>query len=268
MSLGRPKECYQARLKALDLFNQTIEKSPLNASAWLSKAEILVYMGQNDEALKAYDKVIELEPGEYGVMNRKAEFLSAILGRYNESVEAYNRAIERIPANDTLNLGGMWGGKGSALYMAGRSEEALEAFSRAADLYPTDIYNWRMKGDIASELGRHNESLAAYDQVIKLDPKNVQAWSSKASELAEAKRYNESLEAYNELLQIDLTSGTAWMAKGDVLESMGNHKEALGSYQKAEESSSEAVKRDSNDTSAWRWKMARPWLNWAGTMKP
>ena len=41
------------------------------------------------------------------------------------------------------------------------------------------------------------------------------------------------------------------MAKGDVLEIMGNHEEALGSYQKAEEISSEAVKRDSNDTSAW-----------------
>ena len=46
----RRKECYQARLKALDLFNQTIETSLLNASAWLSKAETPVHMGQNDEA--------------------------------------------------------------------------------------------------------------------------------------------------------------------------------------------------------------------------
>ncbi len=122
MSLGRPGEGYQARLKALDLFNQTIEKDTLNASAWLSKAEILAFMGQNEEALKAYDKVIELEPGEYGVMNRKAEFLT-ILGRHNESIVAYDQAIERIPANDTLALGWMWGGKGSALYAAGRSEE-------------------------------------------------------------------------------------------------------------------------------------------------
>ncbi|MFZ2536175.1 tetratricopeptide repeat protein, partial [Methanothrix sp.] len=73
MSLGRPDECRQARLKALDLFNQTIERDPKNARAWLSKAEILAYMGQNDEALKAYDMVIDLEPEEYGVMNRKAE---------------------------------------------------------------------------------------------------------------------------------------------------------------------------------------------------
>ena len=160
-------------------------------------------MGQNEEALKAYDRAIDLEPEEYGVINRKAEFLSAILGRHNESVEVYDQAIERIPANDTLTLGWTWSGKGSALYMAGRSEEALVAFSKAADLHSSDIYNWRMLGDIASELGRINESLAAYDQVIKLDPKNIQAWSSKASELAEVKRYNESLEAYDELLQID-----------------------------------------------------------------
>jgi len=83
MSLGRPEESYQARLKALDLFNQTIEKDPENASAWLSKAEILAFTGQSDEALKAYDEVIELEPEEYGVMNRKAEFLSIWEGTTN-----------------------------------------------------------------------------------------------------------------------------------------------------------------------------------------
>ncbi len=38
-------------------------------------------MGQNEVALKAYDMAIDLEPEEYGVMNRKAEFLS-ILGRH------------------------------------------------------------------------------------------------------------------------------------------------------------------------------------------
>ncbi len=84
-----------------------------------------------------------------------------------------------------------------------------------------------------------------------MDPKNVQAWSSKASELAEVMRYNESLDAYNKLVQIDPTSGTAWMAKGDILESMGNHEDALDSYREAEKISSEAAKKDSNDTSAW-----------------
>jgi len=266
MSLGRPEESYQARLKALDLFNQTIEKDPENASAWLSKAEILAFTGQSDEALKAYDEVIELEPEEYGVMNRKAEFLS-ILGRHNESVVAYDQAMERIPANDTLTLGWTWSGKGSALYFAGRNEEALEAFSRAADLHSSDIYNLRMLGDIASELGRINQSLAAYDQVIKLDPKNIQALSSKAWKLAQAKRYNESLDAYNKLLQMDPTSGTAWMAKGDILESMGKHDDALDSYREAEKISSEAAKGIPM-TQAPGWKMARPWSNWAGTMKP
>jgi tetratricopeptide (TPR) repeat protein len=41
------------------------------------------------------------------------------------------------------------------------------------------------------------------------------------------------------------------MAKGDVLESMGNHEDALFSYREAEKISSEVVKKDSNDTSAW-----------------
>lgn len=248
-SLGMQEEGYRSRIIALELLNDTLEADPENASAWLSKAEILVFLGQDDEALKAYNKVIELRPDEYGVMQRIGESLSA-MGRHNESVKAYDRAIEKIPANDTIELGRAWSGKGYALWISGRNEEALDAFSNASNLNPGEIFNWIKVGDLAFELGRNDESLEAYDHILRQDPKNVQALSSKASILSEMERYNESLEAYDELLQVE-SSASAWISRGEVLEDMCRCEDASASYQRAEEVSSAALRSDANDTSAW-----------------
>jgi len=48
--------------KSIEILNQTIEANPGNAEAWLSKAQALDSLGRSDEAIKAYDKVIELNP--------------------------------------------------------------------------------------------------------------------------------------------------------------------------------------------------------------
>ena len=55
--------------------------------------------------------------------------------RYNESLEAYDKAIELIPENNTEDLAQSWLSKGLALNKTGRQEEARTAFQKSLEFY-------------------------------------------------------------------------------------------------------------------------------------
>ena len=52
-------------------------------------------------------------------------------GRYEESVQTFDKAIDIDPVFDPP-----WNGKGEALYHLGRFEDALQSLNRALDLEP------------------------------------------------------------------------------------------------------------------------------------
>ena len=52
----------------------------------------------------------------------------------------------------------------------GRYEEALEAYDRAIELQPDYALIWWYKGVVLNELGRYEEALESYDRIIELKP--------------------------------------------------------------------------------------------------
>ena len=60
--------------------------------------------------------------------------------------------------------------KGVAFFRLGRYEEALEAFDRAIELQPDYALTWWYKGVVLNELGRYEKALEACDRVIELQP--------------------------------------------------------------------------------------------------
>ena len=47
---------------ALKLFNKAIDLNPKEPSYWSAKADVLAKLGNNTESLKAYDQAIALNP--------------------------------------------------------------------------------------------------------------------------------------------------------------------------------------------------------------
>ncbi len=87
------------------------------------------------------------------------------LGRYEEAVEACDRAIELQPDGALA-----WKNKGVAFFRLRRYEEALEACDRAIELQPDYASAWKNKGVVLNELGRYEKALEACDRVIELQP--------------------------------------------------------------------------------------------------
>ena len=95
---------------------------------WNDKGNVLVDQGKYDEAIKAYDKAIEINPQLAEVWNNKGLALYH-QGKYSEAIQAYDRAIEINP-----QLAEAWYNKGNALKLLGRTTEADAAFAKAGEL--------------------------------------------------------------------------------------------------------------------------------------
>jgi len=56
-----------------------------------------------------------------------------------------------------------WNNKGVDLFIAGRFEEALQAYDKATELDPQNEYAWHNKGNTLAYMGRYEEALQAYN---------------------------------------------------------------------------------------------------------
>lgn len=154
---------------ALKAFDRTIELDPKNSDAWGCKGSVLHLVGRTSEAIKAYDRAIELNPNDSELWTYKGVILKNF-GRTDEALRAFDRAIELDPKNSRA-----WEGKGMALDYMGRTDDALKSFDRAIELNPKNSGLWLNRGDTLSHMCRKDNAIVAYKRAIELDPKNSRA---------------------------------------------------------------------------------------------
>lgn len=133
------------------------------------------------------------------------------LGRYNDSLVAYDQAI-KINPNFTL----AWLNRGSALYNLGRYDDSLASCDQAIKIDPNFTSAWYNRGFMLDKIGRYNDSLASYDIVIK------------KSAYIGPPRYVESLTPGDHIVFTDLYNN-----RGVVLTKLGRYDEAIASYNKS-----------------------------------
>jgi len=83
-------------------------------------------MGRYEEAIKCYDKAIQINPDDAGGWYGKGLALKQ-MGRYDEAVNCYDKAIQITPHIPS----GAWYNRGLALYQLKRYKEAKECFKKS-----------------------------------------------------------------------------------------------------------------------------------------
>lgn len=255
-------------------FGRATDLNPKYAEAWHHMGKALdsrAYRLQGQEriktfedAIKAYDKAIKINPKYGDTWKDKGYSLSSLatfnknLSEYNESLNAFDRAIELIPANDTRNLALAWDGRantlvglGNALNDSGKLDEArgklgdaINDYSKAIELDRnfTGLEARLNSAGLLADLGRYSESLAAYDNAIETKPNFPPANNSmyvaiilagKGDVLEKIGRHDEALKAYDNSLKLFPENAAAWNGKGNALNSTGGYNDAIAAYDKA-----------------------------------
>ena len=206
---------------------------------WLNIAYGLSANGSYEEAIQAYDKVLEIDPSNYTALINKGHALQyRALDSYNRALEITNEILEENP-DDAL----AWQGKGAALSGLNRQGEDDQAYVKAVEVLnqtlennPSDGEAWFLKGENYANMHDAEAALAAYEKVIELNytPRIKVAWLTKAILLAELQRCDEALQASNMAIELSPNSASAWSTKGYVLNELGRHAEADEAFARAE----------------------------------
>lgn len=273
--LGRDDEATRSFEKSVEILNQSIDENPKDAEAWWLKADNLDILGQSQSALEAYDKVIELNSSKaIGAWIRKSDILLGQMGRYDESVRAFDKATDLMAVNSnatTLSHAffseengsstvlNTWTSRGRILRVSfGRYNYSAQDYDRFLKVDSDYIKTFASKrGTITPQgklLGKYNNSLYSWEPNAEQYARPQPKWNTLGFQLkwGHALQYDEgatevAAQVYDRAIQIDSNSSEAWTGKGVALLAQGKNGEALSVLDKA-------LELDPENADAWSYK--------------
>jgi tetratricopeptide (TPR) repeat protein len=160
-----------------------------------SKAEILKVQGRLQDALDAYDAVINAHPQDAVAQNGRAEVLKA-QGRLHEALGAYETVINAHPQDVVAQTG-----RAEVLKAQGRLQDAIDAYDAVVKAHPQNAVAQNGRAEVLKAQGKLQVALDAYDAVIKAHPQNAVAQNGRAEVLKSQGRLQEALAAYDAVIR-------------------------------------------------------------------
>ena len=108
-----------------------------------------------------------------------------LAGRNDEAANAYQQAVTLKP-----DVAGYYNNLGNVLAKGGKIEEAKAAYMKSAELDPVNAAQaWRNFGIVLYNAGRMKEAVEPLKKATELDPKSAQAWYLLAATLVGAMEF-------------------------------------------------------------------------------
>jgi tetratricopeptide (TPR) repeat protein len=142
----------------------------------------------------------------------------------NQAVAEFQEAQKAAPEKDP-NIHLFWARMGEAYDLAGRNDEAINAYQQAVAAKPDNAgYNNNL-GNVLARAGKIDEARAAYSKSAELDPANAGlAWRNFGISLYQAGRMQEAVEPLQKATQVDPKNAQGWYLLGACLVASADYK--------------------------------------------
>lgn len=188
---------------------------------------IMASLGRHDEAIRLYDKAIELAPDFFEAYNNRGIALNDH-GRSEEALQSFDMAIRLHADNLEAYLN-----RSIALRRLRRLDEALASADRSVKLGPKCAEAYNARGNTLLDLGRVDDALAEFDMATGLKPGLAEAHVNRANALTMLKRPDEALASYERAIAMAPAQINAHNNRGSLLRRMKRLDEALASHRRA-----------------------------------
>jgi tetratricopeptide (TPR) repeat protein len=202
-----------------------------SASIVIRSALSLEQQGQTEQAIAAWQAVIEAQPGNAQAFAHLG-LLEARLQNYPEAIRNYQKAKTLNPSIPQLNLN-----LGLALFKSGSFKEAGELFQSELKQQPVGPNAPRLKILIAMSHYSARDYAAAIPylkEAAAADPTNLPLRLTLAHCYLWTKQLDSTLDVYKEILNINADSAEADMIAGEALDEKGDKTGAIAQFQAAE----------------------------------
>jgi tetratricopeptide (TPR) repeat protein len=191
--------------EALKAFDKAVQLRPDDARSWTNLGDVLIELQRPADALLSFQRALQLDPRHWGAAN-KSGFLLQESGRLAEALAHFDLCEELQPNHAPTLLR-----RALALRGLKRHEESLADNRRAHVLDPANADTCNNTCDALQSLGRYEEALPWFDQALALRPDFVEALDNKAVGLSQLHRFDEAFAIHDRLKSTGVnTALTDW----------------------------------------------------------
>lgn len=156
----------------------TKAKQDLIAVEWHRRGIAAIRTGNNNEAITALTKAIQLDP-QYVTAYIDRAFAYSRLGNYQRVLEDSNRAIELNPGNAKPYVN-----RGLGYSRLGNHKQAIEDYNKAIELNPTNTLAYVNRSSVYIKVSNYKQAVKDASKAIELDPKNALAYYNRGTAYA------------------------------------------------------------------------------------
>jgi tetratricopeptide (TPR) repeat protein len=164
-----------------------------------------------DQERKAKDELAKATPDQRDALKQNLKDLS------DKAAAEFAAAQKAAPDKDP-NQHLLWAKLGEAYDVAGRNEEAAQAYQQAIAAKPDDPGYYNNLGNVLARAGKIDEARAAYTKSAELDPtKAATAWRNFGISLYNANRGADAIEPLQKSADLDPKNAQTWYLLGACL---------------------------------------------------
>jgi Flp pilus assembly protein TadD len=143
----------------------------------------------------------------------------------DKAIAAFQEANKVAPEKDP-NHHLFWARMGEAYDLAGRNDDAINAYQQAVTLKPDNASYYNNLGNVLARAGKIDDARIAYTKSAELDPPNAGfAWRNFGISLYQSNRMQEGVEPLKKATEIDPKNAQSWYLLGACLVASADYKQ-------------------------------------------
>jgi tetratricopeptide (TPR) repeat protein len=183
-------------------------------------ASLLAKLGQVQNAINEFKKIIELQPD---LLIARQNYEKLLWSQSHQVELAPNNANEFIQAHN----------KGLSLLEENQFAAALECFDKALIIEPTSFEGHHNKGMALEKMGRLQEAVSHYHQAIKYCPESSRTFNNLGNAYRELDLLDEAIKSLEKAIELDPNYAEAFSNLGWTLFRLQKYQQAKEYFQKA-----------------------------------
>ena len=183
--------------------------------------------GDNEEAIKFYDKAIKSNPQDAAAYNNRG-IANYKLSHYEDAIADYDRTIELNPQDAVV-----YNNRGNAKKASGDLTSAIADFDRAIEINPQLAGAYYNRGLAKGKSGDLSGAIADFDRAIEITPQHSDSYDNRGLVKRKSGDYKSAIADFNRAIKINPQSAAAYNNRGLAKEELGDYKSAIADFDRA-----------------------------------
>jgi tetratricopeptide (TPR) repeat protein len=220
---------------AVSAFNRAIELNPGNSVAYFSRGRAYYRQGKMDNAISDYNRAIEISP-EFTAAYQNRGYAYYSIDNYEKAISDYDRAIAINPEDaETYNM------RGIAYFKQDKIEKAVSDYNKALEISPEFAAAYQNRGYVHHSKGNYLKAISDYDKAIEYNPENAETYNMRAIAYFKQDKIENAISDYDKAIEFDPENANLYLCRGHIYLSRRLYDKAISDYSKTIELSPEDV---------------------------